>query len=361
MTVQKCGNMSDCEVLIDKGSYIPIKPNSKSFIIKLGNAISLILSPYLLLVVSLLYTIQLSWLPVWLLHVITITTVVGILYFKQDFLLYHPCSTEQFCYYVPKPVPANGYPAEQVYLQTADGAVAHGYFLKQSGAQARNIPTVLLVHGNAGSVGFPIYLALFDIQLVNVLAIDYHGYGKSTGKPSEEALYADANAGLEYLLQRDDINHSKIIVYGHSLGGAVAINLATQQYKEHIAGLIVENSFTNIREAAQCMLKCCSRLLQFLPDVCYRNKFDSLSKVGHVTCPALFMCGRADKILHYKMTHTLMLKCQPARTRLKSFNDFGHNDLFCTNVCQRTIAKFLKEFFECQSRFDDSENELFMQ
>ena len=129
----------------------------------------------------------------------------------------------------------------------------------------------------AGSIGFPAYLGFKFAAPCNILAIDYRGYGKSTSEwgisPSEEGLYQDGEAALDYLIAQD-VN--QIIVYGHSLGGAVAIHLATTN-SDYISGLIVENTFTCIREEAVFLFDCLKWLLRALPDFCYKVSCNVLS------------------------------------------------------------------------------------
>lgn len=123
----------------------------------------------------------------------------------------------------------------------------------------------------------------------NILLVEYRGYGLSEGAPSEEGLYLDARASLDYLLTRNDINHSEIIVFGRSLGsynyqsyvdiieafnlsgGAIAIDLCIkEEYATKIWCLVVENTFTSIPDMAKVLLGW--RLLQYIPLGFYKNK-----------------------------------------------------------------------------------------
>lgn len=108
-----------------------------------------------------------------------------------------------------------------------------------------------MFHGNAGNIGHrvPIGIKLQQDNDCNVLMLEYRGYGASTGKPDEKGLMIDAQAGLQYIRDRLDMKDTRIVVYGQSLGGALAIQLvASNRGDKRIAGLILENTFTSIRK-----------------------------------------------------------------------------------------------------------------
>ena len=111
-----------------------------------------------------------------------------------------------------------------------DGTQLHLFLVKQSGEKSSKVPTVLYLHGNAGNIGHRLVnvQGLYTSIGCNVALLEYRGYGRSEGTPSEEGLCMDAQAALDFLLTRTDINTEKILVFGRSLGGAVAIDLATR-------------------------------------------------------------------------------------------------------------------------------------
>lgn len=140
---------------------------------------------------------------------------------------------------------------EELTLPTPDGESLSAFLIKPPNKQhARNV-TVLMFHGNAGNIGhrLPIARVLSNEIACNVLMLQYRGYGLSTGTPSEKGITVDAQTGLDYIRQREDLKHTKIVVYGQSLGGAVGIGLvARNQNRGDVAGLILENTFLSIQK-----------------------------------------------------------------------------------------------------------------
>ena len=110
--------------------------------------------------------------------------------------------------------------------------------------------TLLMFHGNAGNIGYrlPIAKILESEVGVTTLLLQYRGYGLSTGYPNEKGLNIDAQAGLDFIKRRADLQNSKIVLYGQSLGGAVSLKLAASNGENGIAGMILENTFLSIRK-----------------------------------------------------------------------------------------------------------------
>ena len=116
---------------------------------------------------------------------------------------------------------------------------------------AKSNITILAFHGNAGNIGhrLPIAKVLADTNKMNVLMLEYRGYGLSTGTPDEKGLNIDAQAGLDWIRAHSEKPNAEILIYGQSIGGAVAIQLAARNQRAgDIAGLILENTFLSIRK-----------------------------------------------------------------------------------------------------------------
>ena len=183
---------------------------------------------------------------------------------------------------------------EDVWLSvlTWDGKVErlHGWWLPSASSQEK---VLLYLHGNSGNMSNNLAAAQRLQQAgFSVLLIDYRGFGRSQGGfPREAEVYRDAQAAWDYLIQRRGIAPGNIFLYGHSLGGAIAIDLAVRQ--PLAAGLIVENTFTSMRAMVHHR-----RIYRFLPiDWILTQRFDSLSKLKLLQIPLLVMRGLADRTI----------------------------------------------------------------
>jgi len=191
---------------------------------------------------------------------------------------------------------------EDCFLQASDGVRIHGWFCTPQRKTSAAIEPVqaqmvlLWFHGNAGNITYryDMIRALMSLP-VRVFIIDYRGYGKSEGKPTERGLYLDARAAWDYLTETRGIPSRNIIIFGKSLGGAPAIDLAT---KVQPAGLIIQSSFTSARDMA-------SSILPFFPAMLLHTKMDSITKIASVHCPKLFIHSPADEVVPYKLGRRL--------------------------------------------------------
>ena len=191
---------------------------------------------------------------------------------------------------------------EDSWFSAEDGVRLHGWFCvphRMEGGAAVPLSAervLLFFHGNAGNITYRYDMIRMLMAVpVDLLIIDYRGYGRSEGRPSEEGLYRDARAAWDHLVRERQIPPDRIVLLGKSLGGAVAIDLAS-----HVrpAGLIVQSSFTSVPEMA-------SSLIPFFPRFLLRTKMDSISKIREVACPKLFIHSPADEIVPYRLGRRL--------------------------------------------------------
>jgi fermentation-respiration switch protein FrsA (DUF1100 family) len=182
---------------------------------------------------------------------------------------------------------------EDVRIRTSDGVALHGWMVPSDGSDV----TLLFFHGNAGNIGDRVdnVRKLHDIG-IRVFILDYRGYGLSEGSPSEKGLYEDAQAAYAHLLSRPDVNPERIAIFGRSLGGAVAVDLASRR---PCWRLILESTFTSAADMA-------GHLLPFLPTSrLITERFDSASKIDRVRAPLLQFHGTQDEIVPYRLGEKL--------------------------------------------------------
>lgn len=222
----------------------------------------------------------------------------------------------------PRPMDAEG-PVpwiEDCSFTAFDGVKLHGWFARPHAAgRPVEAPQVLLwFHGNAGNITdrYDHLCTLMHIP-VQVFIVDYRGYGKSGGSPSEKGLYRDADAAWDFLLKEKGFKAEQGIVFGESLGGAVAVDLAS---RVHPAGLILQSTFTSIRDMA-------ARHYPFIPRFLIRTRMDSLSRISRVTCPKLFIHGQHDEIVPYALGRHLF-EAAPAPKRFLEVPGAMHNDVY---------------------------------
>ena len=191
---------------------------------------------------------------------------------------------------------------DDITIPTANGQLT-GWWLPARATSGRETggKVLLYLHGNGGNLSDNAEQAVRLNRLgLPVFIIDYRGYGRSVGKfPSEKTVYEDAEAALQYLIQQRHFSPRDIIIYGHSLGGAVAIDLAAKH--PDAAGLITESSFTSIRA----MSTLDKHYLVFPIFLILNQRFDSIHKVLQLKMPVLFIHGSADEVVPTRMAQAL--------------------------------------------------------
>ena len=205
----------------------------------------------------------------------------------------------------------------------------HGWFFPAG----KDSPVILFFHGNGGNISYrgdTIYL--LNKLGMNLLMIDYRGYGHSTGSPSEQGLYEDARAAWQYLLQQRGYKPSQVIIFGRSMGGAVATQLASEV---KAAGLILESTFSSLRDMAE----------YYYPDMHYlmylRYRFDSATSIQQVSCPVLMVHSPEDEIVPYQLGVKLYQNIAGEKYFLEINGD--HNNGFMESLSM--YAPTLKQFF----------------
>lgn len=225
----------------------------------------------------------------------------------ENALVYHP-RVGPFPYEAP---PA---PIEDVHLELPDGAKIHARWAPNP----KGTGAILYCHGNGGNVELwgGAVRHLWQNLEENVVVFDYPGYGYSQGKPSEEGCYAAALAAYNWLVTQKKIPPERILLYGESLGGAVAVHLASKY--PHRA-LILVRTFTSVPDVGddQVPVLPCSSIMT--------NRFNSLEKIG--SCRSPIFLAHADKDRMISMRHAERLRqAAPGRVDFCLLRNLGHND-----------------------------------
>jgi len=207
---------------------------------------------------------------------------------------------------------------QDVWINVAQEQI-HGWWIP---ATEQNAPALLYFHGNASNNGdLTEIAAIFHSLGVSALFIDYRGYGRSSPRfPNETRVYQDAEAAWQYLTTELQIEPQQAFVYGHSLGGAIAIELASKH--PEMAGLITEGTFTSMKDMADLM-----PMLKIFPlSWLITQRFDSLAKVKSLQTPWLIFHGTADETIPLFMANQLALAASEPK-QLAVIVQANHNNL----------------------------------
>ncbi|HKY04247.1 MAG TPA: alpha/beta hydrolase [Blastocatellia bacterium] len=213
---------------------------------------------------------------------------------------------------------------EDCFFQASDGVKLHGWYATPArktaaGSEAVSSKmTLLWFHGNAGNIAYRYDMIRVLTELpIDVFIIDYRGYGRSEGQPSEQGLYKDARAAWDYLIDRRGAKPERVVILGKSLGGAPAIDLASRVTP---AGLIIQSSFTSISDMA-------ATVLPFFPTMILRTKMNSVEKIKNVTCRKLFIHSPADEVVPFSLGRRLF-EAAPEPKQFYEVAGASHNDTY---------------------------------
>ncbi len=231
------------------------------------------------------------------------------IYTAQDRMFYFP--TKDFAV-----SPANyNLDFQDVFINVGQDETIHGWYFPHP--QNRDTAkTVLFCHGNGGNISHRLETVIFLLQRgVNVMMFDYRGYGRSSGSPSETNTYDDVKAAYDWLISEKSVIPSDIIIFGRSLGGAVAVELAS---KVSCGGLIVESSFDSAIEMAK-------DYFPFFPaGLLIKYSYDSISKISRVKCLKLFTHSPADDLIPFDRGKKLFEAAPEPKTFFEISG--GHNE-----------------------------------
>jgi hypothetical protein len=215
-------------------------------------------------------------------------------------------------------IPAQlGLPAEDIWFVAEDGVRLHGWFVPAPGAAE---VTLLWFHGNAGNISHRLdhLRRLRDRLTVHICIVDYRGYGRSEGRPSEAGLYRDARAALAGVRRDPRVRPDRIVYFGQSLGTAVAVELAIH---ETPLGLVLESPFTSLRAMGRVVYP-------WLPvNLLVGNQFDSLSRIPQARAPLLILHGDRDEVVPFAQGRQLF-EAAAGPKFFHAIRGAGHNDTY---------------------------------
>ncbi|MDP8230867.1 MAG: alpha/beta hydrolase [Candidatus Gorgyraea atricola] len=224
---------------------------------------------------------------------------------------------------------AVGLSYEDVYFQAEDGVKINAWFIPAKDSRF----TLLFSHGNGGNISHRVEKILFLNGLgLDVFIFDYRGYGKSSGRPSEKGFYKDMDAAYDCLVTKRKISPERIIPYGESLGGPVALELAR---KKEVRAVITESTFSSTMDMAKA-------LYPIFPSFLMAERFDSLAKIKDVKVPKLIIHSKNDDIVPFSLSLKLFNSAPDPKTHLILIGSHNSAYVDSKDVYLSGISEFLR-------------------
>ncbi len=252
-----------------------------------------------------------------------------LLYFSQSRMVFYPETGREIV-----ATPAQlGLRYEDVQLRASDGISLYGWFIPATAPRG----TVLFLHGNAGNISHRLdSVQMFHRLGYTTLIFDYRGYGNSAGTPTEQGTYRDAEAAWRYLEEQKHISGCRIVLFGESMGGAIAAWLAVRHKP---AALVIASAFTSVPDLGQ-------RLYPYLPvKWLARIRYDTRDSLRAVTAPVFIAHSPQDEIVPYEQGGELFAAANPPKQFLELAG--GHNDGFI--FMRESWVNVLKDFLRAQT------------
>ena len=269
---------------------------------------------------------------IWVVSLVVIgyIALLVLLRLNEGRLIYFPGQQRSL---VPPPAQLN-LPVERVKIPTADGLTLMSWLIR-AGRDSSGL-WMLICHGNAGNLSEfdrPLHYAGLRALGLSLLAFDYRGYGENSGVPTEQGLYRDADAAYHYLREELGVPADRVIVFGHSLGSTVAVDLAS---RVPVAALIVEGAPTSVWERG-------AELYPYIPVRWLAgSRFASIDKIAKIKVPKLFLHAAGDEVIPIGHGRRLYQAAPPPKTFVELRG--GHGDAFDVDSANYfgSIARFLE-------------------
>jgi len=257
-----------------------------------------------------------------------------ILYFMQPTFLYRPVRE------VPYTPDELGLDFESVVFKSGDGLLLSGWYIPAENAKL----TVLFCHGNGGNMFHRLdSINIFCNLGLNCFIFDYRGYGSSEGKPGEEGTYLDVMAAYKWLTEEKKVSPADIIIFGKSLGGSIAAQLAS---KVEAGALIIESAFTSYVGIGR-------KFYPYMPVRWFaRFSYKTIDYIRDVHCPVMIIHSRNDEIVSFEFGLELYEAANEPKEFVEIFG--GHNDGFLVSgeIYRNAWTNWLKFLKEYKGRAD---------
>lgn len=228
------------------------------------------------------------------------------LYFMQRSMMYFPDKNKPPALEI----------GETVSVTSTDGQKIESWYFPPS---ITGKPVIIYFHGNAGHYGHRAHKAIHYLQAgYGVLLAEYRGYGGNSGEPTEEGIYLDARAQVNWLINKQKISTDNIVIYGESIGSGPAVQMATEF---PVKALILESPFASLYERAS------SRYFFMPVNLLLKDRYMNTEKIGSVTFPLFIIHGKKDRTIPISSAQKLFDSANHPKT-FKEFPQAGHNDLY---------------------------------
>jgi len=254
--------------------------------------------------------------------------LVGFVYIRQGSMLYYPTKeiTE-----TPKNI---GLDFEEISLKTEDGVDISAWYIPAENERG----VVLFCHGNAGNISHRLdSIRIFHDLNMSVLIFDYRGYGKSKGSPTENGTYLDAESAWDYLVNLKHIRPEKIVLFGRSLGSAVAAEVALRR---RAGAVILESGFTSVPDLG-------NKFFPYLPvRLISRYHYSTIDKVSKVHIPKLFIHSPQDEMIPFEQGMALFEKASEPKEFMRITG--SHNEGFLISGIDYVegLKRFISKYFQ---------------